>query len=326
MELTTISAGIIPIAKTDELIKAFINSLDVAPVSRQTYSRAIQQFFKWVDSRNYHLSQLTRVEILEYKDHLLNGRTSLSAAAYITALKNFYTWAESTKLYPNITRDIKLPKRKQEFKRQPLYPQQVAELLEHFDTKGKRDQAIIYLMLVCGLRTIEVIRANVGDIDYKQVEDPETKNIILARVLKIQGKGRDTKDEFVIIPDLLNDCLQKYLSTRKKTAGISPLFVSESNRSINQRLTTRTIRSIAKEGLKAIGINHVNYTAHSFRHSAGTNILLNGGTLEQAQRTLRHTNPATTQIYTHTLNDIRRVQNSGESFLATLYQSHKKTA
>lgn len=326
MELTTTAANIIPVVKSDEIISAFINSLDVAPGSRQTYSRAIKQFFNWIDARNYQLSQLTRVEILEYKDYLLSGRTSLSAAAYITAVKSFYIWAESTKQYQNIARDIKLPKRKQTFKRQPILPQQAGELLDYFESKGARDLAIAQLMLTTGLRTIEVIRANVEDIDIKHVQDPATKEIVLARVLMVQGKGRDTKDDFVIIPDALNVYLQKYLSTRKKTAGCSPLFVSQSNRCADQRLTTRTIRSIIKEGLKAIGIDHKDYTAHSCRHAAGTNILLNGGTIEQAQRTLRHANPSTTQIYTHTLNDIRRLQNSGESFLADLYQKHRKTA
>ncbi len=49
------------------------------------------------------------------------------------------------------------------------------------------------------------------------------------------------------------------------------------------------------------------------------NILRAGGSLETAQFTLRHSNPATTQIYTATLNEERRLQNSGEALIDSLY-------
>ena len=326
MEITTHQQSIIPTADREALILAFISSLDVSPSSRQTYSRAIKQFFYWMDGKNYSLSQLTRVEVLEYKDHLHAGRSNLSASAYITALKKFYAWAESSALYPNIARDIKLPKRKQEFKRQPLLPKEAGKLIDYFESKSRRDLALIHLLLTTGLRTIEVVRADIDDITMKRVEDPDTGEILLKNVLMVQGKGKKEKDDFVQLDDEVLLHLQAYLQTRKHKTGHSPLFVSESNRCADQRLTTRTIRGIVKEGIRAIGINHKDYTAHSCRHSCGTNLLLSGQSIETAQRTLRHSNPATTQIYTHTLTDLRRLQNSGESILATLYRKHRKTA
>ena len=59
--------------------------------------------------------------------------------------------------------------------------------------------------------------------------------------------------------------------------------------------------------------------AHSLRHTTAVNILRAGGSLEMAQMTLRHSNPATTQIYTATLNEERRLQNSGEALIDSLY-------
>ncbi len=92
-----------------------------------------------------------------------------------------------------------------------------------------------------------------------------------------------------------------------------------SNNSKGERLTTRSISYIAKEGLKAIGLDERSFTAHSLRHTTAVNILRAGGSLETAQFTLRHTNPATTQIYTATLNEERRLQNSGEALIDNLY-------
>ena len=113
-------------------------------------------------------------------------------------------------------------------------------------------------------------------------------------------------------------CIRDSLSTKTAT-GSAPLFTSTSNNSKGERLTTRSISYIAKEGLKAIGLDERAFTAHSLRHTTAVNILRAGGSLETAQFTLRHSNPATTQIYTATLNEERRIQNSGEALIDTLY-------
>jgi integrase/recombinase XerD len=137
-------------------------------------------------------------------------------------------------------------------------------------------------------------------------------------VLLIQGKGRDEKDNFVLLTDKAYQPIADYLATRTAT-GSEPLFTSTSNNSKGERLTTRTISYIAKEGLKAIGLDERSFTAHSLRHTTAVNILRAGGSLETAQFTLRHSNPATTQIYTATLNEERRLQNSGEALIDSLY-------
>jgi integrase/recombinase XerC/integrase/recombinase XerD len=138
-------------------------------------------------------------------------------------------------------------------------------------------------------------------------------------VLLIHGKGRDEKDNFVILTDKTYQPLAQYLATRGDISEGDPLFISDSNNSKGESLSTRTISYIAKEGLKAIGLDEKAFTAHSLRHTTAVNILRAGGTLEAAQMTLRHSNPATTQIYTATLNEERRLQNSGEALIDSLY-------
>lgn len=303
--LTGVNTGTI-----EELVKTFIDSQDVKGSSKATYFRTLKQFFTWVSAKGYSLPNLNRVSILEYKEDLLaSGKSSLSVGSYITSVRRFYEWAEANKLYPNIAKGIKSPKRKQQFKKQPLLPSQALELLEELNKKSNRDYAIVNLLLRTGLRTIEVIRADVGDITFKGGK----------RVLIIQGKGRDEKDNFVVLTDKAYTPIKSYLETRGATSPTEPLFISESNNSKGQRLTTRTISQIAKDNLKAIGLDERAFTAHSLRHTTAVNILRAGGSLETAQMTLRHSNPATTQIYTNTLNEERRLQNSGEALLDNLY-------
>jgi integrase/recombinase XerC/integrase/recombinase XerD len=305
-EITTVSPQ-----RIEELVDRFIASQDVKLSSKLLYRRTLKQYFNWVTGKAYILSEIARPQIIEYKEDLLSsGISSLTVGSYITSVRRFYEWLEANKIYPNIAKGIKAPKRKQQFKKQPLLPAQATALLSYYQDKALRDYTIINLLLRTGLRTIEAIRANVEDITFKGSQ----------RVLLVHGKGRDEKDNFVLLTDKAYQPIADYLATRGgKVNSLEPLFTSTSNNSKGERLSTRTISYIAKEGLKAIGLDEKAFTAHSLRHTTAVNILRAGGSLEMAQFTLRHSNPATTQIYTASLNEERRLQNSGEALLDSLY-------
>ena len=296
--------------RIEELVDRFIEAQDVKQSSKLLYRRTLKQYFKWVESKSYLLSEIARPQLLQYKEELLSsGMSSLTVGSYITSVRRFYEWTEANKYYPNVAKGIKTPKRKQQFKKQPLLPEQATALLSYYQDKALRDYAIVNLLLRTGLRTIEVIRANVEDITFKGSQ----------RVLLVQGKGRDERDNFVLLTDKAYQPIAEYLATRGNVNSSEPLFTSTSNNSKGERLSTRTISYIAKEGLKAIGLDERSFTAHSLRHTTAVNILRAGGSLETAQFTLRHSNPATTQIYTATLNEERRLQNSGEALIDSLY-------
>ena len=296
--------------RIEELVDRFIASQDVKESSKLLYRRTLKQYFNWVDKKSYLLSEIARPQLLEYKEELLNSNmSSLTVGSYITSVRRFYEWTEANIIYPNVAKGIKTPKRKQQFKKQPLLPAQATALLSYYQDKALRDYAIVNLLLRTGLRTIEVIRANVEDITFKGSQ----------RVLLVHGKGRDEKDNFVLLTDKTYQPIAEYLATRGNINSSEPLFTSTSNNSKGERLSTRSISYIAKEGLKAIGLDERAFTAHSLRHTTAVNILRGGGSLEQAQMTLRHSNPATTQIYTATLNEERRLLNSGEALLDSIY-------
>lgn len=300
----------LPAQRIDELLERFLASQDVKKSSKDLYRRTLRQYFNWVISKGYNLSEITRSELLIYKEELLSsGLSSLTVGSYITSVRRFYEWTEAYKFYPNVAKGIKSPKRKQQFKKQALTPEQSRELLLFLQGKTLRDYAVINLLLRTGLRTIEARRANVEDIAFKSGK----------RVLYVQGKGRDEKDDFVILTDKAYEPLAQYLAARGKLKTGEPLFISTSNNSSGDRLTTRTISYIAKEGLKAIGLDGRDFTAHSLRHTTAVNILRAGGRLEDAQGVLRHANPATTQIYTATIKEEQRIKNAPEELLDSLY-------
>lgn len=285
------------------LVATFIASQDVKESSRNLYTRTISQFFIWVESSSKDFLTLTRQDILEYKDYLLEQNLStLTISSYITAVRKFYEWCESIKQYPNIAKGVKIPRRVQSFKKQHLSDNKSSELLHHFQNLSLRDYAIVNLILRTGLRTIEVVRADVGDITYKGER----------RILKIWGKGHLEKDDFVVLSDKAYQPIKDYLATRKAVKAGEPLFVSNSDRNNGGRLTTRTISGICKEGLKAIGLDGKEFTAHSLRHTTAVAILKHGGSITDVQGVLRHTSPVTSQIYTESVKEEMRLLNAPE--------------
>ena len=291
----------------EKAIELFVAECDIRENSRNVYRRGLQYFFKWVENTGRTISELTRADIITFKDSLLSTHSNLSVASYLVALRRFYEWAEGNKLYPNIAKGIKSPKRKNAYLKEHLRENQIAELLKHFEG-NTRDYAIVNLLLRTGLRCIEVVRANVEDITFKGGQ----------RILRVWGKGRDERDAFVVLTDKAYAPIKAYLDTRGSTTLKEPLFISTSNRNLKGRLTTRTISKICKEGFRAIGIDGKEYTAHSLRHTTAV-LLLKNGSLADVQSVLRHSSPATSQIYTKSIEEELRLANPSEKKLDTVF-------
>ena len=290
-----------------EAVEAFLSECDIRANSKNVYRRGLLYFFKWVESTGRTISELTRADILAFKETLLQTHSNLTIAGYMVALRRFYEWCEGNKLYPNIAKGIKSPKRKNTYLKEHLRENQIHQLLQHFEG-NLRDYAIVNLLLRTGLRCVEVVRANIDDITYKGGQ----------RILRVWGKGRDERDNFVVLTDKAYAPIKAYLETRGSTTLKEPLFVSTSNRNQNGRLTTRTISKICKEGFRAIGIDAHEYTAHSLRHTTAV-MLLKNGSLADVQSVLRHTSPATSQIYTKSIEEELRLANPSEMKLDGIF-------
>lgn len=284
----------------DLAIDTFINQCDVREVSRQHYKKELRIFFDWVVSTGRQIQHLTRADIIAFKDSLLQTHSNLTIASYLVSIRRFYEWAEGYKLYPNIAKGIKSPKRKNAYLKEHLRENQIADFLHHFEG-NVRDYAIVNLLLRTGIRTIELVRANIDDITYKGGQ----------RILKIWGKGHDERDSFVVLTDKAFSPVKAYLDSRKSATLKEPLFISNSNRNNGGRLTTKTISTMCKEGLRAIGLDAHEYTAHSLRHTTAV-MLLKNGSIQDVQSVLRHQSPTTSQIYTKSVEEELRLAKPSE--------------
>ena len=291
----------------DFAIDTFVSQCDVREISRKHYQKELHIFFDWVASTGRRIQDLTRSDIIAFKDSLLQTHSNLTIASYLVSIRRFYEWTEGCKIYPNIAKGIKSPKRKNAYLKEHLRENQIAAFLNHF-AGNLRDFAIVNLLLRTGIRTIELVRANIDDITYKGGQ----------RILRVWGKGHDEPDSFVVLTDKAYAPVRDYLDTRKSATMKEPLFVSTSNRNNGGRLTTKTISSLCKEGFRAIGLDAHEYTAHSLRHTKAV-MLLKNGSIQDVQSVLRHQSVTTSQIYTKSVEEELRLARPSEQKLDEVF-------
>lgn len=156
---------------------------------------------------------------MAYKRALADrGLVPATIAKKLSALRSFYKVCHAQGLTrTNPTAGVKLPKVKDETSREILSLAEVEKLFARVDTStvwGLRDKAMLVLMLVNGLREVEIVRANYGDL----------KEVAGIKVLVVHGKcGRE--DETVLRDDVYQAPMD-YLEARSNLGPSSPLFVS----------------------------------------------------------------------------------------------------
>lgn len=278
---------------TESLFNRFVEFIDARPKTVETYSRALRQFFRFLSLRG--IMQPTREDVIAFREKMRQTHKPGTIQLYIITVRQFFKWTAQEGFFPNIAENVKGAKLDREHKKDYLTSAQSKEVLSSIDSEsqqGARDYAMLSLMLTTGIRTIEVVRANMEDL--QTVGD--------STALYIQGKGRDEKNEYVKIAAPVERAIRAYLKVVGPVEKGQPLFRSLSNQNKEQRLTTRSISSIVKTRLQAAGYDSDRLTAHSLRHTAVTLALMNGEKLEDVQRFARHVSVNTTLIYAHNID------------------------
>ena len=279
-------------AFNSNLFERFVDYADRKPTTIKGYITCIRQFVEWLDCNG--ITQPKRDDIKAYRDHLTSSDLATGTQTqYLRAVKHFFKWTASEGLYPNIADNIHGAKvRRDIHKKDALQREDVARIastIDRSDEQGRRLYAMYLLCVICGLRTIELHRADVGDL----------KTVGGTTYLYLQGKGHDDKDAPVLLIPEVKAAIDEYFEIRaEKVTAKSPLFTSTSNRSKGGRIATTTISTMLKEMLVNAGYDSDRLTAHSGRHTAAETALYNcGADIYDTQQLMGHSDPATTEIY-----------------------------
>ena len=275
----------------ERLVAIFMEGKDMKPSSAQAYRGSFGKFGAFLHDQGIQFAR--EQDVKHFKEALTeSGLSTFTVISHIGALKSLFSFASTRNLYPNIAADIKTPKKPKGFQRDSLRVDEAKRLIKSTlgdDLGAKRDHAIINTLLRCGLRSIEIIRADIGDI--RRQGD--------VSLLYVHGKGRDSKDEFVVLTKEAEAAINAYLGTRRGATPADPLFACQSPRNKNGRLSTRSIRRLVKDHMSLIGINNPRLTCHSLRHTFATLALASGALLLSVKEAMRHNDITTTTIYAH---------------------------
>ncbi len=127
-------------------------------------------------------------------------------------------------------------------------------------------------------------------------------------VLRIRGKGG--RERLVPLTEPAQAAIAAYLPVReayvpaavkRRRAGASPwLFPSRAG---GGHLTRVRFGQLLKETAIAAGLDPDRVSPHVLRHSFASHLVAHGADLRSVQQMLGHADIATTQIYTHILDD-----------------------
>ena len=231
----------------------------------------------------------------------------------LLAVKHFYTSCLAQNLVKNNpVVGVKAPREKREIGSTINYlslselQQLIDSVLPVYKIRGDktkqvqvlRDRILLGCMALQGCRSIEMYRANLGDIASSGGQ----------HYLKLDGKN---SIRTIILRSDLGEEIARYRQARiksgEKVNADHPLFISLSNRRYRQRLSRRGIGYVVDSYLSECGLKHSDLerslSPHSLRHTAGTLSLQNGSSLREVQDFLGHSDPKTTAVYTHILGN-----------------------
>jgi site-specific recombinase XerD len=143
---------------------------------------------------------------------------------------------------------------------------------------GARDRAMLMLLARLGLRSIEIARLQLDDLDWR------------AGDLLVRGKAR--RDDRLPIPDDVGVALAEYLALRGRHDSRSVF--------LTLRAPIRPIRAdlvgdVVQRHCRQAGVAHVG--PHRLRHTLATRMLAHGAALQEISQVLRHSDLATTAVY-----------------------------
>ncbi len=263
-----------------------------SPETVGTYRRALNEFERWFAQQRGRF-RFTDKGVEEYKEYLMQSRGlhQVSVSTYLTALRRFCQYlVDIGLLEENPAQSVKGNRRPSSHSRSVLTQTEIEQLLEHLPLVSqidKRDHAIVYVMLYAGLSEVEIVRADLKDLEQT----------LMGWYLRVQGKGRTVKDQQVPVDPPVMEKIRVYLDTRRRIRPEDPLFVSHGRRSEGQRLNTRSVRSRINMHLKEAGIKRRGISPHSLTHTAALIWLNDGMSLQEVKQRMRHGTLDTTMIY-----------------------------
>ncbi|NOC82145.1 MULTISPECIES: site-specific tyrosine recombinase XerD [unclassified Ruegeria] len=295
------------IPATNELwISTFLQAqaaeLGAATNTLLAYGRDLKDFASWLQRMGSGFDQADRDQIEAYLiDCQAQGLSRSTRARRLSAIKQLYRFAfEEGWSETNPAIQIKGPGRQKRLPKTLDVPE-VDRLLAAARQTGRskadrvRNTCLMEVLYATGMRVTELVSLPVSSARG----DP--------RMLLVMGKGG--KERMVPLSPPARDALAAWLTARDEAedqtvekGGQRSRFLFPS-RGKSGHLTRHRFFLLVKELAVQGGVSPEKVTPHTLRHAFATHLLANGADLRSIQTLLGHADVATTEIYTHVLDE-----------------------
>ncbi len=296
-------------------INRFLDSLVTRALSLATvraYAFDLVSLHRWLDIVGKQVDQLTEALLLNFiADQQAENAKPRSINRRLVTARSFYEFVTGHEMprgigvsthgphYRGRGRERSLglhTRRRQQHLRlrvkvprmliEPLAAEQVRAFLR--TVKRYRDMAIVYLLLLCGLRSQETLNMEIDDINVDDQISPSSSHI------RVHGKG--SKERVVPLPKALTRAILGYLRLERPPAcPTRRLFVVLQGPRRGLPMTPAGLRSLFRHRRRQPNISRAN--AHRFRHTFGADMIRAGMQLPALQKLMGHADTATTMGY-----------------------------
>lgn len=275
-----------------------VSAGELAQNTAVLYKRGMSKFLEFLPTST------TEDRVREWKAELLTAYKSRTVNAWLAGVKSFFAWAKASgRILDNPAEGVPQAKQMRRHERDILTDAEVRRVLTLPDPEtpaGARDSAILALMAYAALRTVEVHRADLEDIQTRASKT----------VMMVHGKGHRESDDLVVLNDWAESIIGVWLAERGDKPG--PLFISFSNRNLGGRLSLPAIRAMVKRYFRLAGIFSDRKTTHSLRHTAITKMIVEGLSPTKVMSVSRHKRLDTLMVYAH---DVDRLEQPAEDVI-----------
>jgi len=286
----------------EPFLEARAAELGAAANTLAAYRRDLDDFTGWLDGKALSLGGATQADIETYLVDLdAQGLATATRARRLSAIRQLYVFAFEERLRDdNPAARIRGPGRS---KRLPktLSEEDVDRLLAAAREVGRntadraRNACLMQLLYATGMRVTELVTLPVSAARG----NPE--------MLLVRGKGG--KERMVPLSTPARAALTDWLALRDRaeeagrTEGKPPSPFLFPSRGKLGHLTRNRFYLLVKEMAVAAGVSPAKVTPHTLRHAFATHLLAHGADLRAIQVLLGHADVATTEIYTHVLDE-----------------------
>jgi len=282
-----------------EFVGALHNKFGYLPTTIACYVGSVRRFLVWVSSRLDELSRVTQLDIDTFLAEQRSAKCSQrTIASYCKGLRVFFQYAERrgwSDQYLSMT--IAAPNSRKTYKVLACPPwRKVRDLIASLDDRNPcqcRGKAILLLASLYGMRTCEIVRLTLEDLDWYN------------EVMTIRRAKRGKVQQFPLLYEV-GEALIRYLKEVRPPSPFRNVFLTlqRPHRPVNN-LPQTMARFMRMRQMAAWPCG-----LHTLRHACATELLRKGTSLEGIADFLGHRDLRSVSVYAQSdIRSLRKVAN-----------------